>query len=955
VTPFFLILALPIVAVILHDIARRPVLRRVAFRNLVRRRGEAGLVILGSLLGTAIITASFIVGDTLGSSIRDFARTELGPVDVIARTNDLAKLPAMQQALAVPPAETDGVLAVVTSNAAIASAGRDPRAEPHASFGEMDFDAARRFGGNPKITGMAGAGPTPTGDQVVINKSLAHTLEVGKGDAVEIYSFGAKHTFRVREVLPKVGLAGFSSAYVAPGTIARLFAETGGGGTSPPSGVVAVSNTGGVFDSASRSATVTQEVKARVQAIGGVSVDDVKQRLLDQADRGAKSFTSLFGAIGAFGVIAGILLLINIFVMLAEERKSELGMLRAVGLKRNQLVRAFGMEGGIYSVVAAMAGAMAGIGVGRAIVVVASSLINSGESEANQLHLAFRASPQSLIGGVILGGSIGLITVWLSSLRLGRLNIIHAIRDITEPPLRRQRRWTLVLSAVGMVAGVLLFLTGAAAGQGGWFGAMVGLPVAAYASIPLLTRFLPRRLVVTAACLVGLIWPVACFSILPEVFKDIDIPAFVVQGVLLVSAAVAGGATNADIAGRYIERGVAVSGGLASRLGFAYPLARKFRTSMLLAIYALVVFTMTFLATFSNMFANQAPRFVRENRAGFDLVIDSNQGNPVRTETLQAQPEVTATAALVQAYPKFSSPIHKDYDFWGMTGFDSSFIRRGVPTLGSRATRYSSDRAAWAAVAANPNLMIVSDFFEQEGGGPPSARLKPGETVTAENPTTGVRQKFELVGVLDNDFVDVGAVVSIDAARALMGPEAVVSRFYAAVKPGLDPAKVATRLTGRLLANGVETKSIDKAVNDGLSQNQGFFRLMEGYLVLGLLIGVAGLGVVMVRAVRERRRQIGMLRAMGFPTGVVRRAFLIESTFVATQGILVGIVLALVVSYQLLVNSNTFGDTAVAFEVPWGSLILLFVIALGGSLLATFAPANQASKIKPAVALRIAD
>ena len=93
-----------------------------------------------------------------------------------------------------------------------------------------------------------------------------------------------------------------------------------------------------------------------------------------------------------------------------------------------------------------------------------------------------------------------------------------------------------------------------------------------------------------------------------------------------------------------------------------------------------------------------------------------------------------------------------------------------------------------------------------------------------------------------------------------------------------------------------------------LAETNGFMRLMQGYLGLGLLIGIAGLGVVMVRAVRERRRQIGMLRAMGFPAAVVRRAFLLEASFVAVQGIVIGIVLGLVTAWQVMTNSDAFGS-----------------------------------------------
>jgi putative ABC transport system permease protein len=109
----------------------------------------------------------------------------------------------------------------------------------------------------------------------------------------------------------------------------------------------------------------------------------------------------------------------------------------------------------------------------------------------------------------------------------------------------------------------------------------------------------------------------------------------------------------------------------------------------------------------------------------------------------------------------------------------------------------------------------------------------------------------------------------------------------------------------------------------------------------------------MVRAVRERRRQIGMLRALGFSAQVVRRAFLSEAAFVAIQGIVLGIGLGLVTSYQM-VTSDVFGDP-LPFEWPWAALAILFTVPAAAALAATVAPASQAAKIRPAAALRIAE
>jgi putative ABC transport system permease protein len=183
----------------------------------------------------------------------------------------------------------------------------------------------------------------------------------------------------------------------------------------------------------------------------------------------------------------------------------------------------------------------------------------------------------------------------------------------------------------------------------------------------------------------------------------------------------------------------------------------------------------------------------------------------------------------------------------------------------------------------------------------------------------------------------------------------VSSRLFVGLKPGTNHDRAAQRLTGSLVEYGVKADTVGALVRLQLQQQQGFIRLMQGYLALGLLVGVAGLGVVMVRAVRERRRQIGMLRAMGFSRRVVRAAFLLEAAFVAVQGIVVGVVLALVVSFQLLSHSSVFGQTRLQYSVPWAAVGILVLVAVAASLAATAAPATQASRIRPAVALRIAD
>ena len=130
---------------------------------------------------------------------------------------------------------------------------------------------------------------------------------------------------------------------------------------------------------------------------------------------------------------------------------------------------------------------------------------------------------------------------------------------------------------------------------------------------------------------------------------------------------------------------------------------------------------------------------------------------------------------------------------------------------------------------------------------------------------------------------------------------------------------------------------------------------MQVYLGFGLLIGIAGLGVVMVRAVRERRREIGMLRAMGVAAGTIRRAFLIEAAFIAVQAVLTGVGLGLVTTDQVVVNSGEFSGVGAHFTIPWLTVVIGSAVPIIASLLATISPAHRASRIRPAIALRVAD
>jgi putative ABC transport system permease protein len=286
---------------------------------------------------------------------------------------------------------------------------------------------------------------------------------------------------------------------------------------------------------------------------------------------------------------------------------------------------------------------------------------------------------------------------------------------------------------------------------------------------------------------------------------------------------------------------------------------------------------------------------------------------------------------------------------WSMTGFDDQLLRGGAPELEDRG-RFGSDAAAYRYVLTHPGTAIVDDGFLSRRGGPNDAVIHIGDTVTMADPTSGRSTHLTIVARSQPDWTNNGGFTSAATLRPVFGASAVASRAYVSAA---DPAAFVQHAEAAYFAQGAIADPLRTLVEQGLARQTQFLLLMRSFLALGLVIGVAGIGVIMVRAVRERRRQVGVLRALGFQANGVSNAFAVEAMFVALEGVLIGVVLGLVCTWSVSL-SDSFG-VDLPFTVPWGALALLVFATLVGSLLATWSPARAAAKIKPAVALRVAD
>jgi putative ABC transport system permease protein len=389
-------------------------------------------------------------------------------------------------------------------------------------------------------------------------------------------------------------------------------------------------------------------------------------------------------------------------------------------------------------------------------------------------------------------------------------------------------------------------------------------------------------------------------------------------------------------------------------------------------MYGLVVFTLVLIAVLGAVIDSGMDRAVAEASGGYALRVDYNPSGPgadpsARLSGGRFAGRVAGVAPLrtaearVLGVPGATKPIPAT-----AVGATPALAEHGLFPLEARLDRLGADdRAVWRTVLTDPRYIVLDQYLGQEDGGMAAVTYRPGDTLTLVDPGTGRREPKTVAGILSDTtaFWAAGSdgrtgaplVMAAEGVREQFGSRSRAAAALVALAPGTDDQAVAADLQGEFLPQGLVATRMRHLIEQNYAANRSFFQLLQGFLALGLVVGVAGLGVVMVRAVRERRRTVGVLRALGFPARVVRRAFLLESSFVALEGILLGTGLSIVTSYLLFRNDDDLQQAGGPFPIPWMNIALLVAATAAASLAATAWPARQAARIRPAVALRIAD
>ncbi|WP_240498177.1 FtsX-like permease family protein [Williamsia sp. 1135] len=243
-----------------------------------------------------------------------------------------------------------------------------------------------------------------------------------------------------------------------------------------------------------------------------------------------------------------------------------------------------------------------------------------------------------------------------------------------------------------------------------------------------------------------------------------------------------------------------------------------------------------------------------------------------------------------------------------------------------------------------PDGMVVGERTSKEKG------WNIGDTVEMTN-FDGTVVPVTVTGIFkDNPLVDPWAIGS-DAYQKLI-PEPLRTDVFAAIKtvPGANIDQISDRVedaTADYLTVKVQTPAEFK----GEQSSQIDQMLSVLYAMLGLALVIAVLGIVntLALSVIERKREIGMLRAIGMARAQVRRTIYIESLLIAIFGAVLGVVLGVAFGWALVRTLRYWGLGDPVF--PWGLIVITLVGAAIVGVLAALWPASRAAKTKPLEAI----
>lgn len=228
-----------------------------------------------------------------------------------------------------------------------------------------------------------------------------------------------------------------------------------------------------------------------------------------------------------------------------------------------------------------------------------------------------------------------------------------------------------------------------------------------------------------------------------------------------------------------------------------------------------------------------------------------------------------------------------------------------------------------------------------------------GDRVVVRN-AGGASETFQVSALVDLGSRELNrrsVFVTHSSAQSLLGVPGGMTQVYATVHDlfGAEVlARTLARRTGLEVESWMESNAQLLSALNAQSVSTG---LIRGFTAVVVMLGIAS---VLVVSVVQKRKEIGILRAMGATRAQMTQVFLVQGALVGLAGSVLGVVLArlLLWVFSTFVRGSD-GQPLFVVGMDWQLVLTVPAVALLAGVLAAVAPARRAARLDPAQAIRL--
>jgi putative ABC transport system permease protein len=610
---------------------------------------------------------------------------------------------------------------------------------------------------------------------------------------------------------------------------------------------------------------------------------------------------------GLLALLIGGVGIVNTMQVLLSRRKTEIAMLKTTGYRRKDLYLLFGLEAGLLGLIGGIFGAISAIGVSALVRILVQ---NFG------ITVPFVLNPWTIAGGVVIGLVTALIFGLMPIVQAANIRPLNVIRDLTESRGVSSVALTIallvVLSVLFCILAIVILnndvLLGVAAVYGTFAFLLVlsvffGLVVFVVSKLPVPERL---HLPYLALILVGVAASVLVYLILP------------VFGVLLFAASMLG------IVIVLLPRTWKSSTKMALRnIG-----RQRTRTTTTMLALFIGIFTIGLVLALgqdlqtqiSNSFTQSLTYNVVTMTSGTDTTtLQAKLGtvpgiSKTRIDTFtQTTPVAINGQPLQQVLPGGRVRLESINFLSTMEGYNLSQHAPSSTIVQGRDLNASD---------AGTNDVLVSELLTSSG--PFQMHLKPGDTITFASTDGKTIVTAKVVGVYSRVTSDhVGNVLASTSTVQSLSTSTTGTTTVTYMK--IDPAQVnnAVNTLGHIVPNA----AVQNLADIGTYIEQMLNNILDVLIAIASLSLIAGVIIIanaVALAMLERRRELGILKSVGYTSGTVLSEVMIENGVVGAVGALMAMLLA---TGAIILLGNLFFNLAFAMSP------LIVIGLVGGSAL----------------------